>query len=65
MQQFCRHKSAAMSAVSPGAAFVGRRAMVNTLIRYAGIEQPCGLWADGYRKTRATGDVVTQQNCAR
>ena len=60
MQQFCRHKNAAMSVVSRSATFVDRRAMVNTLIRYAGIEHPCGLSADGNVKIRATRDVVMQ-----
>ena len=65
MQQICRQKHAAKGATRRGAAFVGGAPSVKTLISHPGIEHPCGLRGDGRLKNRATGKVVTQQNCAR
>ena len=64
-QQSCRQKHAAKGATRRGAAFVGGGALVKTICQHLGIEDPCGLRGDGRLKIRATGEVVTQQNCAR
>jgi hypothetical protein len=65
VQEFCRREDAAISAVSRGAAFVGPKALVKTLIPHPVIEHSCGLRGDESHKIRATGEDITQQDCAR